>query len=67
MSGALPQQPEEFLDHVRNVPREHVPSVEEELDEYLMLREVKLEMSKVVKKHSCSVPVTSPSQAETRI
>lgn len=40
MSGALPQQPEEFLDHVRNVPHDHVPSVEEELDEYLMLREV---------------------------
>lgn len=43
MSGALPQQPEEFLDHVRNVPHDHVPSVEEELDEYLMLREVTLE------------------------
>ncbi|CAM9732854.1 unnamed protein product [Sphacelaria rigidula] len=40
MSGALPQQPEEFLDHVRNVPHDPVPSVEEELDEYLMLREV---------------------------
>lgn len=42
MSGALPQQPEEFLDHVRTMPNEHVPSVEEELDEYLMLREVGL-------------------------
>lgn len=41
MSGALPQQPEEFLDHVRNMPHDHVPSVEEELDEYLMLREVR--------------------------
>eukprot|EP00752_Nemacystus_decipiens_P011032 g9801.t1 len=40
MSGALPQQPEEFLDHVRTLPHAHVPSVEEELDEYLMLREV---------------------------
>lgn len=40
MSGALPQQPEEFLDHVRALPHAHVPSIEEELDEYLMLREV---------------------------
>lgn len=41
MSGALPQQPEEFLDHLRYVPHDHVPTVEEELDEYLLLREVK--------------------------
>lgn len=40
MSGALPHQPEEFLDHVRALPHAHVPSIEEELDEYLMLREV---------------------------
>lgn len=40
MSGALPQQPEEFLDHVRTLPNARVPSIEEELDEYLMLREV---------------------------
>lgn len=40
MSGALPQQPEEFLDYVRTVPQDHVPTVDEELDEYLMLREV---------------------------
>lgn len=43
MSGALPQQPEEFLDHLRHVPHDHVPTVEEELDEYLLLREVKVE------------------------
>lgn len=41
MSGALPQQPEEFLDHLRHVPHDHVPTVEEELDEYLLLREVR--------------------------
>lgn len=40
MSGALPQQPEEFLDHVRNVPHDYVPSVDDEVDEFLMLREV---------------------------
>lgn len=43
MSGALPQQPEEFLDHLRHVPHDHVPTIEEELDEYLLLREVKSE------------------------
>lgn len=47
MSGALPQQPEEFLDHVRHFPHDHVPSVEEELDEYLMLREVRREVQLV--------------------
>lgn len=41
MSGALPQQPEEFLDHVRNVPHDYVPSVDDEVDEFLMLREVR--------------------------
>lgn len=46
MSGALPQQPEEFLDHVRNVSHEHVPSVDEELHEYLMLREVRYTLLK---------------------
>lgn len=29
---------------VRNMPQDHVPTVEEELDEYMMLREVSIEV-----------------------
>jgi hypothetical protein len=40
---ALPSQPEEYLDHVRTVGHEAVPTVQQEVDEILslsVLREV---------------------------
>lgn len=61
MSGALSQQPEEFLDHLRHVPHDHVPTVEEELDEYLLLREVKSGQKKITAVSAAAAAVVAVS------
>jgi hypothetical protein len=53
---SLPSQPEEYLDHVRTVGHDEVPTVQQEVDEILslsVLREVSSVFKSLAMSRSC--------------